>query len=233
MRPLAERLPDIPRWVEARHLVLTGAFEAFGLKGRDPLAVAIRETGDDGAVFVVGRPSDQAVLSATAGAGGDLIAGPEAADWLADLLPGWTANRARLYRSGDPGRLPMAREGEVRLTDLAAIEREPIDAELLQELREAAARTEIAASFANGRPVAFCYAGWVTETLWDVAIDTVEDFRRQGHAGRVAAFMIRRMAKGGRRPVWCALEENPASWKLAEKLGFVAEDEIMIFERPT
>jgi RimJ/RimL family protein N-acetyltransferase len=34
----------------------------------------------------------------------------------------------------------------------------------------------------------------------------------------------------GKRPVWGSLEENPASWRLARKLGFVVVDEIVLFE---
>jgi len=79
--------------------------------------------------------------------------------------------------------------------------------------------------------VAFCYAGATTESLWDVAIDTVEAHCRQGHAGRCAAFMIRRMRTFGKERVWQAAEDNPSSWRLAAKLGFEAIAELTWFRR--
>jgi predicted GNAT family acetyltransferase len=79
--------------------------------------------------------------------------------------------------------------------------------------------------------VAFCYAGATTESLWDVAIDTVEAHRRQGHAGRCAAFMIRRMRTFGKEPVWQSADDNPASWRLAAKLGFERVAELTWFRR--
>jgi RimJ/RimL family protein N-acetyltransferase len=33
-----------------------------------------------------------------------------------------------------------------------------------------------------------------------------------------------------KQPVWQAVEENPASWRLAQKLGFVPVDELALFE---
>lgn len=227
MSSIVELLPDIPRWVWARDLVLNCPYDAFGFEA-SPLSVAVRERGEP-PVYVIGRPSDMAVREAVAAPQArELLAGAEAEPWLTPLLPGWTSERATIWRPGD---LMLPDDESARIVDLATIERFPIDPELLGELREAAGETEIAASFVGHRPVAFCYASAVTETLWDVGIDTVEAFRRQGHARRVAAFMIRRMAQRGLRTVWCALASNPASWRLAQSLGFVHEDEIVIFER--
>ncbi len=43
-----------------------------------------------------------------------------------------------------------------------------------------AAYSPIAAAFADERPVSFCYSGWETETHWDVSIDTLDGYRRRG-----------------------------------------------------
>jgi RimJ/RimL family protein N-acetyltransferase len=32
--------------------------------------------------------------------------------------------------------------------------------------------------------------------------------------------------------VWAAIDQNPASWRLAEKLGFAAVDELVLFVLP-
>jgi hypothetical protein len=40
------------------------------------------------------------------------------------------------------------------------------------------------------------------------------------------------MSALGQQPVWGAVEENPASWRLARKLGFAPVDEIALFDPP-
>jgi hypothetical protein len=106
----------------------------------------------------------------------------------------------------------------------------PVSAELLGELESGADHSLIAATLVENQPVSFCYAGSMTETLWDVAIDTLRQHRRKGYAAICAAHMIRYMQAQGKQPVWQAEEENPASWWLAQKLGFVSVDELALFE---
>jgi predicted GNAT family acetyltransferase len=84
----------------------------------------------------------------------------------------------------------------------------------------------------NGVAASFCYAGSTTETLWDVSIDTLEPFRRQGYAGLCVAYVVDQMNREGKRPVWGAVESNEASLRLASKLGFKPVDRITVFERP-
>jgi RimJ/RimL family protein N-acetyltransferase len=227
-RLLTEQLPDIPRWVEARSLLLDGDPEITGLSIAGELSAVIRDPEDD-TVFVVGVPDPDAILAAVARRTGacDVVCGIEAGDRLARLAPDWTPQPAIIHEMAGEGRLP-APEG-CAFIGLAAIARTPMEDELREELRDAARRTEIAASLVDGAPVAFCYAGAVTETLWDVGIDTLPAHRRAGHAAGVAAFVIGHMAARDKRPVWASLVDNPASWRLARKLGFQEVDRIMIF----
>jgi predicted GNAT family acetyltransferase len=88
----------------------------------------------------------------------------------------------------------------------------------------------VAASLADGRPVSFCCAEDETEGLWDIAIDTLEGHRRRGHAARCVAWMVAEMRRRGKEPVWAAEETNPASLRLAAKLGFVPADELVLFQ---
>ena len=226
---LLSLMPDTPQWVEARDLILGEEFEAFGQPKGAALDIALRDPAE-GTVFVIGRPADAEVLAAIQGNRGDLIAGAEHGDWLSVLLPDWSREIAIVHR-GD--RLTLALpEGETRIVDLAEIEASVDEPDLLEELRAAASFTEIAASFSEGRPVAFCYASAETETFWDVGIDTLEAFQRQGHARRVAGYMVRRMAEQNLETVWTALDSNTASLRLAESLGFRSVAEIVIFQRP-
>jgi RimJ/RimL family protein N-acetyltransferase len=38
------------------------------------------------------------------------------------------------------------------------------------------------------------------------------------------------MENQGKQPVWQAEEGNPASWRLAQKLGFVEVDELALYK---
>jgi predicted GNAT family acetyltransferase len=68
----------------------------------------------------------------------------------------------------------------------------------------------------------------VTETLWDVGIDTLEGHRRRGHAAACFHALAAWMAGRGRQPVWSAYEDYPPSLTLAAKLGFQPVDRIAV-----
>ena len=115
----------------------------------------------------------------------------------------------------------------------AEVEMLTLPDELRDELGAAeSAGTPIAAALAEGMPVSFCYAGSVTESLWDVSIDTLEPWRRRGYAARAARFEIARLLRFGRRPVWGAVESNAGSLGLASRLGFVPVDAVWLFTTP-
>jgi RimJ/RimL family protein N-acetyltransferase len=87
----------------------------------------------------------------------------------------------------------------------------------------------MAAVWAEGRPVSFCYPVWQTETLWDVSIQTLEPFQRRGLGARAARTLIRHMRASGRAPVWGALETNVPSRALAARLGFLETGGLAVF----
>jgi len=72
----------------------------------------------------------------------------------------------------------------------------------------------------DGVPVAVCFVSDLTETLWDVGVDTIESARRQGHAAAVFIALAAAMAAQGRQPVWAAYEDYWPSLALAARLGF-------------
>jgi RimJ/RimL family protein N-acetyltransferase len=228
---IAQGLPDLPRWVEARDLLLRGCCEIFGLQEEPELSLVLRDPVTE-SVFVIGTPAVTAVQAAVQQnvRDGSVIAPPEQAIWLTQALPEWTRTRAILHLLRDPQRLPIASAGEVGFLDPARLDRLPIAADLLWELQLGAEHSLIAATFVEQMPVSFCYAGAVTESLWDISIDTLPEYRRRGYAALCVAHMIRHMQAQGKQPVWGALEENPASWRLAQKLGFAPVDDIVLFE---
>jgi GNAT superfamily N-acetyltransferase len=188
---LAALLPDVPRFVETRGMLVEGRCEVLGLEW---------------------KPRPSFVTRA------------------AEALPGWEALPVVAHLLGESERLPEAPEGAVRfLSGPEEIGRLPpgLRAELERALRGG---TPVAAAFVGGAPVSFCYAGWETEGLWDVSIDTLDRYRRRGYAAWCAAYAIRHMRILGKQPAWHALESNTASMELAARLGFVPVDRFFLFE---
>ena len=230
---LADRLPDVPRWVEARDLLRGGACEILGLREEPELSFVIRDTEPLGGIIVVGAPGDGAIRAAAGrNSGGSLIARLDQAERIARLLPEWTATRAILHLLGDAPRLPRVAPGQVRFVDAAELRRMDVPAALAEELAIGAAGSPVAATFVEGRPVSFCYAGGITETLWDISIDTLPEHRRRGCAALCVAHLIHHMRAMGKQPVWGSDVANPPSWMLARKLGFVPVDEVALFDPP-
>jgi len=229
---LAARLPDIPRWVEARSLLLSGQCAVFGLREEPTQSFVVRDLSIE-SVTVVGSPSSAAILDAVKGAAPwcSLCSPMEEFARIAELLPDWYRSRAIFHLLKDSSRLPQPKEGQVVFMDPAIISTLSLEDDLRRELLDAAEETDIATTIIDGQPAAFCYSGSVTETLWDISIDTRPEYRRRGAAGLAASFLIRCMQAQGKEPVWGSDVENPASWMLAKKLGFEVVDEIALFER--
>lgn len=100
-------------------MLLSGRCEVLGLEeGTSTPSFVARELeeGEDQMIYVVGRPSSEAIREAARrnrGAGMALSTSEDASHVLA-ALPGWTANRATLHLLGDAPILPRPAEGEVR-----------------------------------------------------------------------------------------------------------------------
>ena len=228
---LAQALPDIPRWVETRSMLLSGRCEVFGLGEGEDLSFVVRDA-EDVLISVVGRPGRDAIREAVAREweGDVVIAPPENRAHVSSALPGWRAVSATQHLLDDADRLPRVPVGSVRWLEESELEiLEGLPSDLLSELRLAARGSPIAAGLNGGRPVSFCYAAARTEGLWDISIDTLEEFRRQGHAARCVAFTVEHMGEKGKQPVWGAEEWNRASLGLAARLGFVPVDELVVF----
>jgi len=85
---------------------------------------------------------------------------------------------------------------------------------------DAADAPAAAVRYVDGVPVAVCAVSDLTESLWDVGIDTVAEARRQGHGTAVFCALAAAMAAHGRQPVWAAYEDYLPSMALAARLGF-------------
>jgi len=227
---LAATLPDLPRWVETRSLLLSGEAELrLGRRGDGGVVV---ETAFPSACLV-GRP-DAALLQALLGAapdGFELLVQLDALAEARAALPGWAVAFATIHSPVRPWRADADPPLDVVVT-------EPPDARALASLPEEIRRYAVVAhavalSAADNEVVAVCAAGSVTETLWDVGVDTLEAHRRRGHAEAAFRALAGHMAGQGRQPVWGAEEDNLASMRLAAKLGFEPVDRLAVLSPRT
>jgi RimJ/RimL family protein N-acetyltransferase len=159
-----------------------------------------------------------------------IVAPLDAESIVAAALPRREREEATLFHlpPGDAARLPVAGGGARLLDEREYAQLDNLPPILRGELREASRYSPIAVAFAEDRPVSFCYSGWETESHWDVSIDTVESYRRRGLGTAACIFLIRYFAARGKTAVWGALESNPASTALAEKLGFTPVDRLLV-----
>lgn len=231
---LAAVLPDTPSWVEARSLLLSGT------------AILRRSSDGEGAVvldpelpsgFHVGRADPDLlrdVAAAAAQEGFELVVQADAIENARAALPAWTLATATVLSPASPwpagGRGDDLPAGVVICAPPAAawLARVPEQDEIRFYAAMAAA---IALALVGDEVVAVCAAGDVTESLWDVGIDTVAQHRRGGHGTAAFGALAAHMAAAGRQPVWCAEDANVASLAMAARLGFVPVDRIGLLRR--
>ena len=211
-----ERLPDIPRWVEARAVLLSGTCSVFGTER----GFLVRNDAPGGQLIVaVGEPQVPALDQATAGRPRtEFLCAPESASLLGGMLDGWARERALLFRLEEPESLaPEA--PNVRVLE-AADSLEHVPSDLREELRGVDDSIRVWAAFEDSRAASFAYAYWRTAGQFDLSIDTAPEYRRRGLARVAVSECIRQESAGGRTPVWGAMESNVGSQRLAQSLGF-------------
>lgn len=229
---LAQMLPEIPRYIEIRSMLMNHRGIVFGFdeSAARNNVVCNRQTG---LITVIGKPSIAYLNEAIAQRmkTGVVLAFDDNGSFVAEALPDWSFERAILHLTDGLLALPEVPAGAVRFLtrdEVMALQGVPLD--LKEELLIEANFTQIAATIVDDKPVAFCYAGAITETLWDVSIDTLEGYRHRGYAALCVAFLVQHFKQLGKHPVWGALESNKASLNLAKKLGFKPVDSLFVFE---
>jgi RimJ/RimL family protein N-acetyltransferase len=249
------RVPDEPRWIDTRGMLLSGRAEVYASAAADGsvpgLIVVVR---DSALVSVVERPLEAELRNPIATLSGDVnvLAQMEDADYVGAALATWRRRRAIVHVMRQLPQWDASLDPHARVFTLESAPRfdhvpELLRRELLDALKgrtvsrfvpgalppSGTARSRItvpmAAVWADGRPVSFCYPVWQTETLWDVSIETLEPYRRRGLGARAARTLIRHMRRSGRSPVWGALDTNAASRALAARLGFLETGGLAVF----
>ncbi len=251
---LARSLPDEPRWVDLRGLLLSGRCAVY--TGDDPEAGLIARSWDFPFAAMAGKPPAATIRrvvedaikadefkagSGTSSGEWHLLIPASSVKEVGEALRGWRWRGVTIHRFDRevPAAAPAAPEGaEVRLAPQGTASENLDLTHLPRGLRdelsiEYIATRPMAAAFVGGRPVAFCYAPYVTESLWDVAVDTVQPFRRRGLAAACFEALAWHMGRGGRRPVWGALDGNVASMRMAQRMGFRSDIKLVSFVRPS
>jgi RimJ/RimL family protein N-acetyltransferase len=218
-------VPDIPRLVETRSLLLGGC-RVFG-RAHEGQVVIVGAHGR--LASVIGRPDPLEIAQAVATLRGELLADEPTTAHVAAALPGWRGEGAAIHARAAATPLPPAAHPtrELRGPD-------PLDhltPSLREEIEEARGRTPVVVACADALPVAFCYASSETEAWWDVSVDTVEAYRGRGFAAAAFLRLAALFAEKGKAPVWGALDSNRASLRLAARLGFVPVDRLTVFSR--
>lgn len=249
-------MPDEPRWVDTRGMLLSGRALLQAAAGADLAGDGFMVVVPDVSLAaVVGEPPADEIRAAIRSLSGDVnvLAQTDSAAAVAAALDGWKRRTAIIHvlpglmsweSEEDPDARIFTRERAPRLDHVP----DPLRRELIDALRgrttarfvpgalpasgalaTAAARVPVAAVWADRLPVSFCYPVWQTESWWDVSIDTLANYRTRGFGARAARAMIRHMRRGGRAPVWGALDGNTASRALAARLGFIESAGIAVF----
>lgn len=226
---IANKLPDIPTWVEVRDLLFSEECEVFGVEEHPDLAFVLHAP-DEETVYVVGLPSDQAIQKGVKRLkSGSIVTLSNQAERLRHNFPYSNTDRIYVYGLRTLDHLRPLEDIVVRFVEKELLEKLQLPSDLLEELTAAVKYSLISAAFVEQRPVSFCYVASETESWWDVSIDTLSAYRRRGYAGVCFFHLAQHMLSIGKYPVWQALMSNPASFKLAEKLGFEKIDEFVVF----
>ena len=248
------RVPDLPRWIDTRGMLLSGRGVVSAGPGNDIAGGFVVVVPDSALASVVGRPPAAVIRDSIGSLSGDvnLLTQMEDADFVAEALKGWRRRAAIIHVLPDVMPWEQDEDPHTRVFTRGTAPRfDHVPETLRRELMDAlAGRTvsrfvpgrlpphavaatgsivPIAAAWAEGRPVSFCYPVWQTETRWDVSIDTLEAYRGRGWAGRAARTLVRHMRKTGRAPVWGALDTNVPSRALAARLGFIEAAGLAVF----
>lgn len=78
----------------------------------------------------------------------------------------------------------------------------------------------VVGALVSGKIVAAAFTNALTETYADIGVATNEAWRGRGFATAAASIVAQRVWDGGRIPVWSCGEDNMASLRVAQKLGF-------------
>lgn len=238
---ILDSIPDTALWVEARGMLLSGRGSVLDIQFMpEPCGAVFQE--DIGLGVVIGRPNED-LLYQLSELTEEILCPIENAESVAAALAQYSREDASLMQipaSFDHAHVEKKIDSasarditELRRLELSDLEKHTNIPDLLhQELeQELTFGTDIYCLVLGNRPVSFCYPANKSESLWDISIDTLVEYRNRGLAEQCVRYAIAEMRKKGVMPVWGAVESNTASRRLAAKLGFGEVCRIAVFTR--
>ena len=219
------QIPDLPRWVDARGLLLSR--RGFLVDAADGCRVVCGRADRLIVPVTFDLPRELDALAAREVTGGATILLQEvmlpSARWL---LQDWEAVPATVYalqpdRARD-WRMPQWQTSPISPSQLEAARHLPNG--LRATLLDVQNRSPVWAAMMDGQPLAFAWSMTATESWFQVWVETVEPARGKG-LGRAAAMglIVDRVLRG-LRPVLRVAGTNLAGARLARRLGFEAVD---------
>lgn len=151
---------------------------------------------------------------------------PAVSTQLGALIKSDTGKRVSYY--GDvyhtlTGPAPVIDDSAVRqLTsnDIGLLEAAGVDGTDFGGLSVLLNEGSVAAAVVDGQIVGSAHTTAQTDRYADIGVGTDERWRRCGFATSAASIVARRIQESGRIPVWSCGEDNMASLRVAQKLGF-------------
>jgi GNAT superfamily N-acetyltransferase len=247
LRNLARLVPDKARWIDLRGLLLTERCDVWC--GSSPGHGFIVASWDFPFAVLYGHPDVRLVSSSVTEMldkrrrqrlpdEWQLLAAPGAHRLVSLALPGWRHTGIALHRWNGSLEPPELFENlEIMLLSRGLRSARLSLAKLPESSRrelslEWVARRPAAVAVAGTSVVSICWAAFTTETLWDVAIETIEPFRRRGLAAACFLELAAYMKEDALSPAWAATEDNRASLHLAARLGFVLDGRLEGWSQP-
>jgi GNAT superfamily N-acetyltransferase len=157
-----------------------------------------------------------------------VLAAPKVARELGSLIQAETGRSVRYY--GDIGYVlttpvaffshPWVRQLDVRDSELLESAPDELKGEGWADQHTLLAKNIVAGAIVDGRLVSRAYACSETRRYAELSVHTLQGWRGHGLATAAASVVAQRVQSHGRVPVWSAGEDNWASLRIAQKLGF-------------
>ena len=150
----------------------------------------------------------------------------ECAMVLGEIIEGETGNQVRyygdvyyaLYRPAVSFQNEAVRQ--LTLDDLELLGSSPEEVLGFGSTRRLLEEGIVACAIASGRIVSIAHTSARTDRHADIGVFTMEKWRGRGFATAAASIVAQRVQEAGQTPTWSAGEDNFASLRVAQKLGF-------------
>jgi len=229
-RALADALGDTPETVISVHLLRRGLCYAYVAGAPDRFAGAIVQGAFDPAEpMAFGKDPEVLWDLLQSVPGWDCVdADPAVAAPLGEIIERQTGRKVRYY--GDvylvlkQPAAPFSNAAVRQLTvdDWRLLVRAPAQLQGAGfESRQAMLRDGVVAgAVVDGQLVAIAHTSALTERHADIGVYTREEWRGQGFSTAATSIVAQRLQATGQIPTWSAGEDNRASLRVAQKVGF-------------